>query len=793
MTPLFAQRFAAARLVLMPALAVWPLLLATAEIQFNRDVRPVLADACFHCHGPDPGSREAGLRLDTHEGLFGGRSPVIDLDDLEDSELLYRITVKDPDDAMPPPDHSRQLEEAEVNTLKEWILQGAQWEPHWSFNVPLMTEPPQVEDREWPRNAIDSFVLARLESGGLAPTPEADPRALVRRLSLDLTGLPPDSELVERFAANPSEEAYQALVDDFLKSKSYGEHRARYWLDAARYADTHGLHFDNYREMWPYRDWVVRAFNRNQPFDQFTVEQLAGDLLENPTRDQLIATGFQRCNITTNEGGTIVEENLANYAADRVQTLGWVYLGLTTNCAQCHDHKFDPFTTKDYYSMAAFFRNTTQGGLDGNVKDGRGPAIVVPSREDSARWDALPGEISTSEQRLAERRRTAGSAFQAWLEQQTPTTIADGLPAEGLVVHHPLNEGEGYGVPWEESGKLGPSPQLRQGQTISLEESVGDLEADQAFTLGAWIRPTHLSQNVGVIARMNEDNAYRGWDLFQQGDRLAVHLIHQWPEAAIKVTTRQPVLKEGEWRHVGLVWDGSLRPEGIRLFIDGTAQELEVNNRSLKGGQTIRTEVPLIVGRRTGGNAFEGSVQDFRFYDRALDESAISKLAAQGALLALLEIPEKERDAEQRERLWEHYLMTEDPVYGAEKENLAVLEAERESIRARSPVTHIQEEKDRPAMANILMRGQYDQVGEAVEASTPVALFPMPEDAPRNRLGLAQWIVSPENPLTARVTVNRFWQEVFGQGLVATSEDFGVMGALPSHPETVGLVGGELS
>jgi hypothetical protein len=316
-------------------------------VEFNQDIRPILADACFHCHGPDPGTRKAGLRLDTEAGFFTakkGEEPTVIKGKPDASSLYQRLITKDEDEIMPPPESHKELKPVQIAMIKAWIEQGAPWQPHWSLITPEKPAVPTVKEESWVKTPIDRFVLASLDKAGLKPAPEADAHTLVRRLSLDLTGLPPTPDLLTKYAASQklTDAQISSLIDELMKSPAYGEHRARYWLDAARYGDTHGLHFDNYREMWPYRDWVVKAFNRNQPFDQFSIEQIAGDLLPNHTDEQLVATGFQRCNITTNEGGTIDEENLANYAADRVQTLGWVYFGLTTNCSQCHDHKFDP-------------------------------------------------------------------------------------------------------------------------------------------------------------------------------------------------------------------------------------------------------------------------------------------------------------------------------------------------------------------------------------------------------------------------------------------------------------------
>lgn len=411
---------------------------AVGKAEFNRDIRPILADACFHCHGPDPGTRKAGLRLDTEAGFFTakeGETPTVIKGKPDESPLYQRLITTDEDDLMPPPESHKELKPEQIAQIRAWIQEGAPWQAHWSLIPPQRPPVPAVRDSAFViRNSLDAFVLARLQEVGVEPAPEADAHTLVRRLSLDLTGLPPSPELIRRHVQpgqrQLSDAQYDVLVDELLKSPAYGEHRARYWLDAARYADTHGLHFDKYREIWPYRDWVIGAFNRNQPFDQFTIEQIAGDLLPKPSESQLIATGFQRCNITTNEGGTIDEENLANYAADRVQTLGWVYFGLTTNCSQCHDHKFDPISMRDYYSLAAFFRNTTQKPKDGNVKDGLGPVLVLPSAQDRPRWQALPAEIAAAKVKLEENRKLARPEFNTWLASAKPEDLDRDLPAQ---------------------------------------------------------------------------------------------------------------------------------------------------------------------------------------------------------------------------------------------------------------------------------------------------------------------------------------------------------------------------
>ncbi len=826
------------RVLMAIATAVVPLTGAMADpttgpLEYNRDIRPILSDKCFSCHGADSASREADLRLDQRENAI--EMGAIIAGDLQASEMVARIETTDPDIVMPPPETKKALTETEKSVLKRWIEEGAEYQPHWSFIAPQKTKLPAVQKKDWIKNPIDRFILARLEREGLTPAPEADPLTLFRRLHLDITGLPPNPTESLAFAGDyalDAEAAMETWIDRLMQRPTWGEHRARYWLDAARYGDTHGLHFDNYREMWPYRDWVIRAFNSNQPFDQFTVEQIAGDMLPDPTEDQLIATGLQRCNITTNEGGTIDEENLAIYAADRVQTLGWVYLGLTTNCSQCHDHKFDPITTKDYYAMAAFFRNTTQRAKDGNAKDGLGPVLVLPSEEDRPRWEALPPEITAAEKLRDARRMAAQPAFETWLTTATPDSFEAGIVADKNIIRLPLDEGQGdtirgslagqsagqseatsydatgKGLEWIEGGKFGKAPQL--GDQTNFE--LGDLarfESDQPFSFGGWIKPVSKKNTGTILGRIDQANGDRGWDLWQNGNAFAVHLVSDWPEQAIKTRVYQNRLQENQWQHVFVTYDGSGKAAGVKIFLNGNQQPLLVEKDALPEDASILSDTPLRLGRRSEKDAFTGAVQDVRIYDRALYPREVKALAnlpvihqalaraqqpvadAENSGSATGEKDEVARDAEKaaqqakqkaHDQVLNHYLATLDAEFPELSRAVTDLQGEQAAIRNRSPMTHIQrEKKDSPAMAHILMRGEYDKKGELVSADTPAALHPMKDDAPKNRLGLAEWLVDPANPLTARVTVNRFWQEVFGRGIVPTPEDFGITGTLPSH------------
>lgn len=768
-------------------------------IGYNRDIRPILVENCFACHGPDSASRKADLRLDRHDDAvdYGAIVP----GEPDESLLIERVFADDPDSVMPPPSSHKSLTAEQKELLRQWVEAGAEYEPHWSFIAPLRPEPPAVADESWIRNPIDRFVLAKLEELGLKPAPEADRRVLARRLSLDLIGLPPDPAEVEAFVNDTAPDAYEKYVERLMSSPRWGEHRARYWLDAARYADTHGLHFDNYREMWSYRDWVIGAFNGNVPFDRFTVEQLAGDLLPNPTLDQLVASGFNRCNITTNEGGTIPEENLVLYTRDRTEATSRVWLGLTANCAVCHDHKFDPLTQREFYEMAAFFNNTTQGALDGNIKD-TPPIVPVPPVADRARWDALAREIPELQQQIDARRQSARPDFDEWLTALAAQP-ADGVqslapvPSEGLVLHAPLDEGSGEHVKltvadeaataaikpqtaWE-AGHVGAHA-LKTSAAGPVEiAAAGDFEKDQAFSVGAWVKLAPDQLSGAIVARMDDQNGYRGWDLWIEGGRVGSHIIHLWQDDAIKVVAKDPI-KAGEWTHLFVTYDGSGKAAGVRVFVNGEAREARPAADSLK--ETIRTAVPLKIGQRhTGSKIDQMAIEDLRIYGKALAPEEIRQIGANTRTAWLLARPAEQRSDAEKSELFDWWLATIDESSLKLGGQLAALKKEQAEIRSRSTIAHVMQEKSEPPKAHVLFRGEYDQRRDEVGADTPDALPPMPADLPRNRLGFAQWLLRPEHPLTARVTVNRFWQELFGTGIVKTSEDFGISGELPAHPE----------
>jgi len=787
--------FALVGLLLCAAVPSYAQTKATDSIRFNRDIRQVLSDNCFACHGPDSANRKASLRLDTEEGLFKGDYPVVIKGKPGESELLARISAKDKG-LMPPVKSHKKLTEAQKDAFRRWIEQGAPWEPHWSFVKPSRPELPAVKNKAWVRNALDQFVLARLELMALSPMAETDRRTLIRRLTLDLIGLPPTPAEVEAFISDKSPDAYEKVVDRLLASKHYGEHRARYWLDAARYADTHGLHVDNYREIWPYRDWVIEAFNRNLPFDQFTIEQLAGDLLPDRTLDQYVATGFHRCNITTNEGGSIQEEVAAMYAKDRVETTATVWLGLTAGCAACHHHKFDPFTMQDFYSFAAFFKNTTQGAMDGNIAN-TPPIVPVPTGKDRDRWFALQKLVLDLQASKKRRETEERSTFDKWLANPAESELRDPLPGHrfalsvsgkgknAMVVH----EGKSSvlelpaGVMADQGADFS-LPGLRFSSTDTFAAPDGAaLDAAKPFTFAAWVLPPKEEGSFTVLAKVDGLEKTRQGYLLELNQRVPGFMMTGGGGDFIAVRANPAVkIAAGKWSHLLITYDGKRGAKGLKLYINGKQQGKTQNQgAALKGN--IAAKSPLLFGG-DGKRGFQGGVlSDVRVYDRIISDDDAELLAQWPTTKQSISNRSKLKPP-QREQLYQFYLRRVDAEYGKILDTLKVSETEQAAIRKRSAVTHVMAERPGSmAVAKVLFRGQYDQPKEQVVAATPKALHPFPKDGTRDRLGLARWLMVEDNPLTARVTVNRFWQEIFGTGIVRTSEDFGMMGEVPTHPE----------
>lgn len=747
------------------------------KVSFNNQIQPILSENCFPCHGPDSAGRKPKkhpLRLDREASAFEPRDdgkPVIIKGDPAASELVRRIKARD-DDVMPPASEQKVLKPEEIALIEKWIAQGAKYEKQWSWIPPVRPALPE-DGKGWAINPVDNFVAHKLRQNGLEPNPEENKARLYRRLHFDLTGLPPSPEELEKFLHSKSAKTYEREVDRLLATDASAEHFTRLWLDAVRYADTQGIHHDHARSIWPYRDWVISTYKNNMPFDKFTIMQIAGDMLPNPTLDDKIASGYNRLLPTTGEGGAIPEEYAAIYAKDRVDTTGAVWLGLTVGCATCHDHKFDPITTKDYYSLTAFFRNNTIPSLD-NPRDANVPPIVfVPRREDMMRWNAVEKEMTDTKQLLAARKTEAHHAFERWLAaaRKNPREYA---PRMKPVVYLPLvasgHEKEKRVGPFGPAA-IAPAGEVVPGATPALART------GQA-SYGAFIY-IEGAPNGSVFSRMDKANGYRGWDLFFSGGRPTVHIIDQFPATALKITAVD-ALKPGSWHHVMAVFDGSLQGAGaLGLYVDGVKQNAEVNNNSL--GPNIVTDVPFRLGGRSdhqqaGDTLSDGKVflQDLRFYDKALNAVEIARLASSGMI----------RSGSPTNKLFDVYLAGFDKPGVKLEEKLAQLESEQMEMRRRGGTTLVMEEKkNSKPMAHVLIRGNYASEGAAVPAAIPPSMPPLDPGMPDNRLGLAEWIVARKNPLTARVTVNRLWSQLFGAGIVETTEDFGVMGARPTDQD----------
>ncbi len=792
---------------ILPALGLTVFALNAFAVDFQREVRPILSDNCFQCHGPDKDTRMAGLRLDVKEGAFAQRkngTPVTS-GKLEESLVYQRITVADTARRMPPESAHKTLTPKQIEVIAKWIQEGAKWQDHWAFIAPTRAEPPAVQSREWVRNPIDQFILAKLEAVGLQPAPEADRRTLVRRLSLDLTGLPPEPSEVEAFVKDTSADAYEKLVDRLMASTRYGEHRARYWLDAARYGDTHGIHVDNYVEMWPYRDWVIQAFNRNLPFDRFTVEQLAGDLLPEKTLEEKVASGFQRCNVSTNEGGSILDEVAAMYAKDRADTTGTVWLGLTVGCATCHDHKFDPILQKEFYALTAFFRNTTQYPMDGNVPD-TPPAIVVPRAEDQKRWGELNEQRTKLQGTLADTRTTRNAEFEAWLDSAARRVLRSPYPVAARELDLTVGASAKLSVK-NQPQTVTLSPDVTVGDGVGQEgkalhfgkkayatlPNVTAVDADKPFTITTWVYLPKGKGGYVVASQFEPDPKEKPKDDRDRRRGWIVEFGNSGPSIKLQGADRNYIstrpgpefeLKGDAWYHLVFTYDGSRQREGLSIYVNG-----RLIPGTGDGGDTHplrtspRTDSPLLLGRDKKKYFEEGAIADFHILNREIDEQDAETLFAWNTISAAKTKPAAELSDVERAALQNYYFYKADTTAGETVAQLRKVNAERHRVARRGATTLVMSERmDSKPVAHVLYRGQYDQPRDEVQAGVPAILPRMPDSLPRNRLGLAQWLLDPSNPLTARVTVNRFWQEVFGTGIVKTAEDFGSQGEAPSDP-----------
>jgi Protein of unknown function (DUF1553)/Protein of unknown function (DUF1549)/Planctomycete cytochrome C/Concanavalin A-like lectin/glucanases superfamily len=787
------------------------------RFSFNEVVQPILSENCYGCHGPSSSSRKAELRLDHPEFAYAPHAsfgPAIIPGRPESSPLVRRIEAQNPDERMPPPETRKILKPEQIAALRQWIKEGAHYETHWAFVAPKRAPLPVTSRKDWAQTDIDRFILARLEKEALAPSPQADRRTLIRRVTYDLTGLPPTPEEVEAFVADRSRDAYEKLVDRLLASPRYGEHRAHYWLDVARYGDTHGLHLDNFRSIWPYRDYVIRAFNENKPYDQFVREQLAGDLLPAQRPDQLVASAFIRSGISSGEGGTLVEELRVNNKRERTEAYGAAFLGLTVGCANCHDHKFDPLTQKDFYRLTAFFNNLTEDPSNDDRNDWP-PFIRLPKPENRAAYDQVFAKRSVVQRQISVRRDHARELIATWLAR--PAAAAQPVSPDGLLVQLRLDEQKGAtfinaapgaspktvtatgGAPvWGENTWFWPSMRMDTSTRVELK-GIGDVEANQAFSVGTWLMPyleTASSESAhfgAIVAHVDSAQQGRGWELYYTEEkpkpkqplfkgRLVLHLTHAWPANALDVETQSLLLERGHWNHVLATYDGSGRASGVQLYIDGQPQALKVVKDTLSG--TIRNAAPLEFGRQyPDANPLRQSrYQDFRYYARALRPEEAARVPREDFVSGIVRRPMASWTEDEFKAVSDFYFAQVDGPTRALVAQLPALNGELDRLAQEGDIALVSEEGTGLAYADVLYRGLYNQRRERVRPGVPGFLPPLPPGAPLDRRGLAEWTVSAANPLTARVAVNRMWQELFGTGLVETTEDFGTVGARPSHP-----------
>ncbi|MFT6809896.1 MAG: hypothetical protein ACJA01_003138 [Saprospiraceae bacterium] len=764
------------------------------KVDFNFHVKPILSDKCFACHGPDMANQKGDLRLDTKKGAFetelkSGRHPIAP-GDLQNSEVYSRITQDDPDEIMPPPESNLTLSEHEIKVLTKWIEQGAEYKPHWAFTPPSEVPVPEIGEEEWPTNPIDNFVAQKLDIVGLDHSKEASKEELIRRVTFDLVGLSPSVEEIDDFVGDYSDHAFEKVVDRLLDSPHYGERMASEWLDISRYADSHGYQDDRPRTMWPWRDWVINAYNSNLPYNDFVTWQLAGDMLPDATFEQKLASGFNRNHAITQEGGVIEEEYLTEYAADRVQTFGTAFLGMTLQCARCHDHKYDPVSQKDYYQVYSFFNNITERGKISYSDLSPKPSMQYENA-------VLENEVEEIKTMLAQI-EIEKAAFQPEIEEKILKTWYDNqnweaLKSEGLLTNYKLDFIESgtlkdevtqahFGtlnfklpltlkVPPFVPGKYGKALEFDGSNNLVIGD-IGDFGNLQSFSLGAWIKPNETQSNTaGILSRRNGEHNRSGYGIYlDKNNKLRVQVVGTLNNM-IDVRTKNSISKD-QWTSVFGSYNGSGNASGVSLFINGKKQEVEVLSDNLDR-KSIYVGTQLTIGHwmmrakeRNELTGFKGAIDEVSLYDRELSPPEVKCLYDQ----------EPQYDSE---AVYQAYLKRENKAYANIKNKSDSLR----SIDTNIPKVMIMEELDSIKPAYILARGVYDAKRERVGRGTPEAILEFSDQLPQNRLGLANWLFDKRNPLTSRVIVNRYWQMLFGQGIVSSPEDFGNQGAIPSHPE----------
>jgi hypothetical protein len=786
----------------------------SAKVDFNFDIRPLLSDRCYKCHGPDAEHREADLRLDTKDGAFGKSSedtPILKPGDVSASELFRRISSTDPDIRMPPPDSNLKLSKDEINRIGQWIKQGATWKQHWSF-LPLERIPvARTKNLTWAKNEIDQFVLARLEEAGIEPAPEATKEKWLRRATFDLIGLPPTLEEIDAFLADETPHAYERIVDRLLASERFGERMAADWLDVARYSDTYGYQVDRDRFVWPWRDWVIRAFNSNMPYDEFVTQQLAGDLLPDATDDQILATTFNRLHPQKVEGGSVPEEFRVEYVADRTQTMGTAFLGLTLECCRCHDHKYDPISQKEYYQFFAFFDKIDEAGLYSYFT----PSVPTPTlrlKGDVGPWRQVVSELHELESEyqlkvpdwipdLKPRFKNPFIVEFAPEDDKWIDEIRKRIPVEsnekevaplipGRIAHLDFEDAPAGANQWV-PGKIGKGVRLTGDDGITLK--VGNFRRFEPFSISLWLQTPDVKERAVVFHRSRAwtDAGSRGYELLIKNGHLSFALIHFDPGNSIRVRMADP-LPVAKWQHFTVTYDGSSRARGVRLYLNGKQAKQSIVRDHLYKNITGGGGDNITIGERFRDRGFSGGlVDEFQVFNRRLSGSEAREIARPNCLRQALKLLDDPREGNRKlaaQILYNYYLAALHPKAA---ELRAQLKKTREAFcKLQDGLQEIMVMRDLNVgplgvpqrQTYLLGRGLYTNRKEAVEPLTPAVFQVFPIDAPRNRLGLAKWMVDPKNPLVARVAVNRLWQMCFGEGLVRTPEDFGSQGALPTHP-----------
>ena len=789
-------------------------------VDYNYHIKPILSDRCYACHGPDGSAREANLRFDIEEEAMkqleeSGEFAIVP-GNLRKSQVFHRLVSDDPEVQMPPPESNLTISPEEIAYILKWIEQGAEYKQHWSFIPPVRSEPPAISHEEKARNDIDRFILARLEQEGLEPSEEASRETLIRRLSFDITGLPPTLEEIDAFLADESPDAYENLVDRLLASPHYGERMAAEWMDAARYADSHGYQDDGMRNMWPWRDWVIEAYNDNLPFDEFLTWQLAGDLLPEATREQILATGFNRNHMQSQEGGIVPEEFRVEYVADRTQTLGTAFMGLTLQCARCHDHRYDPISMKEYYELYGFFNNVNEIGVIPYAGEAS-PTVILPSEEAEEQLAELNAQIQTLEVKVDFSHPNYDAGFERWaalLQISTPKMQLpepDGYyPLEGFDDDFKVSNSKDSEAKGAIQGDRERPPEVVEGKFGKALEQNGEswfdagkdqyyYDRNQPFSLSLWFKTKRDSAFGPLIGKSHSlFNGNRGYMvLLNEDGALSASLNHVAPDNSIEVLSVGKAPAES-WNHLVMTYDGSSKASGIGLYLNG--ERMPVNTVVDNLQKSILYTYNFYKDEDTNWGGYgtlrlgmvgpnQTHTEDVAFDELKIFKTQLTPLEiaylydGQNPLEKLRGTGQDEWMAEQKSALRAYYVTHEDPDYRRAAEQLIELRGEVNEIMTRQQEVMVMRERDEPRSTFVLNRGVYDEPTEEVQLGVPEVLPAFQKDLPQNRLGLAQWLTDPNHPLTARVAINRVWQQLFGRGLVATPDDFGSQGQIPSHPE----------